>query len=134
MSGVYELFVIERFAAAHRLCGYQGNCANIHGHNWEVEVRVRRPDLDDIGMALDFRTLKDITREVLDELDHAMLNDLPAFAQANPTAERIARHVYRALADRLAVHPANLKGRAARMQSVTVRETARSGAVYSEST
>ena len=51
--------------------------------------------------------LKKKLKDVLDPLDHAYLNDLPAFKGVNPTTENLARHVYRALAP--AVSPLKLK-------------------------
>jgi len=37
---MYELHVEDHFAAAHRLRDYEGECENLHGHNWRVLVRV----------------------------------------------------------------------------------------------
>ncbi|MDD4277816.1 MAG: 6-carboxytetrahydropterin synthase, partial [Candidatus Cloacimonetes bacterium] len=31
---MYLLNVSDHFSAAHRLCGYEGACSNLHGHNW----------------------------------------------------------------------------------------------------
>ncbi len=50
-----------------------------------------------MGIVMDFRELKRLLKEVLAELDHQYLNDLPAFAQVNPSAENIARHIFTAL-------------------------------------
>ncbi|MEQ8237024.1 MAG: 6-carboxytetrahydropterin synthase, partial [Syntrophomonadaceae bacterium] len=35
---MFEVTVTQDFAAAHRLYGYQGQCANLHGHTWKVQV------------------------------------------------------------------------------------------------
>jgi 6-pyruvoyltetrahydropterin/6-carboxytetrahydropterin synthase len=98
---MYLLIVREDFSAAHRLLSTGGKCAELHGHNWKVEVQVRAEELDGSGMAIDFHDLRALTSEVVEELDHRYLNDLPAFQQQNPTAENIARHIYEALARRL---------------------------------
>jgi 6-pyruvoyltetrahydropterin/6-carboxytetrahydropterin synthase len=66
-----------------------------------VEVQVRAKDLDGAGMAIDFHELKAMTGAILEELDHRLLNELPAFQHQSPTAENLARHVYERLADRL---------------------------------
>ena len=58
--GLYALTVRTSFAAAHRLREYDGNCERLHGHNWQVEVTVESPTLDERGIALDFRILKDV--------------------------------------------------------------------------
>lgn len=98
---MYLLIVREDFSAAHRLPATGGRCAELHGHNWKVEVRVRAKELDGAGMAIDFHDLKAMTREVVGELDHRYLNNLPAFHEQNPTAENLARYIYERVAERL---------------------------------
>lgn len=95
---MYELTVVEDFSAAHRLPSSGGKCERLHGHNWKVEVRVWADRLDEIGMAMDFHDLRGLARGVLEELDHTLLNDHPAFRTHPPTAENIARHLYKRLA------------------------------------
>ena len=98
---MYLLIVREDFSAAHRLLSTGGKCAELHGHNWKVEVQVWAEELDESGMAIDFHDLRAQTREIVEGLDHRYLNDLPAFQRQNPTAENIARHIYEGLAQRL---------------------------------
>jgi len=95
---MYSLKVCGRFAASHVLPGHGGACARLHGHTWHVAVRVGGESLDAGGMLLDFHDLKGALARVLDELDHRHLNDVPALAGSVPTAENLARHVYRAMA------------------------------------
>ena len=95
---MYEIEVRSAFEAAHRLPGYDGKCARLHGHNWEVVVVVRGYELDGIGMLVDFKVVKAELKKVLDEFDHRLLNDLKAFSEENPTAENIARKIYQRLA------------------------------------
>lgn len=95
---MYELTVVEEFSAAHSLPASGGRCANLHGHNWKVEIRVWADELDETGMAMDFHDLRKATRQVLEELDHTHLNDHPAFQQEAPTAENLARHIFESLA------------------------------------
>jgi len=90
-----------RFAAAHRLRGYKGECENLHGHNYRVEVVFAGEDLDPVGMLMDFRQGKDLLAGVLGRLDHAYLNDVEPFDRVNPTSEHIARHVSEALTGNL---------------------------------
>jgi 6-pyruvoyltetrahydropterin/6-carboxytetrahydropterin synthase len=98
---VYELTVKGRFAAAHQLRKYKGKCENLHGHNWKIEVTLRTAVLDDIGLGVDFKEIKAIMEEVLKELDHQCLNDLPAFQTENPSSERIARWIFEQMARRM---------------------------------
>ena len=94
MKRNYELSVTAEFCAAHKLNGYPGNCRNVHGHNWGVTVCVLATDLDKLGMGMDFRAIKALVKEARSSLDHAFLNDLAPFADQNPTAENLARHLY----------------------------------------
>ncbi len=81
--------------------GYPGNCARVHGHNWIIEVYVRCSELDKVGIGIDFRDIRAALAEVLSNLDHSDLNDLPAFKEENPTSENIARFIYRQLSGKL---------------------------------
>ena len=127
MLGRYTLKVVTDFAAAHWLRDYPGNCSRLHGHNWKVEVEVEARTLDEVGMGLDFKLIKREARAVTDELDHRCLNDIPPFDEINPTAENIAAHLYRALAQRLN------DGRV-RLAAITLWETERACVRYTEET
>ena len=65
-------------------------------------------------MGANFRDLKDVLRrEVHDRYDHRHLNDLPPFDRVPPTAENLAREVFRLLAKNPDVSP---RGRLARVE------------------
>jgi len=98
---MFELVVKSAFAAAHRLREYHGDCERLHGHNWEVEVRLAAPGVNALGMVLDFREVKRHLQAVVGELDHQYLNDLPAFRERNPTTEHVAETICAGLAGRL---------------------------------
>ena len=84
---MYHLTILTHFAAAHNLLNYQGDCENLHGHNWRVEVTVTATELDDAGLGIDFKILKKHSNEVMDYLDHKYLNDLDAFKGLSPSSE-----------------------------------------------
>lgn len=98
---MYELTVLGRFAAAHQLREYKGRCENLHGHNWKVEATVTAGLLNEIGLAIDFKVMKQALKEILNELDHVFLNDLPAFREQNPSSEIISRWIFERLSERL---------------------------------
>jgi 6-pyruvoyltetrahydropterin/6-carboxytetrahydropterin synthase len=125
MPGVFEVYVKTHFSAAHRLCGYDGDCARVHGHNWMVEVYVKCHDLNEIGIGIDFRDIKSAVKTVLSRMDHTDLNDLPAFKDINPTSENIARFLYGELSQML--NTEMLK-----VSKVKVCETPGAGAFYWE--
>ena len=95
-DGYYLLSAETTFSAAHRLPG-AGTCEQLHGHNWRVRITVRVDEalLDRQGMGVDFRVIKEIVKSSVSEFDHAYLNDLEPFKEHPPTAELIAREVYR---------------------------------------
>ncbi|MDY6943142.1 MAG: 6-carboxytetrahydropterin synthase QueD [Pseudomonadota bacterium] len=124
MTATYTLKVLSEFASAHTLRGYPGACSRMHGHNWKVEVEIEATELDDTGMAIDFKQIKEATRAVTDRLDHRYLNDIPPFDQRNPTAENIAAHLYEQLTDMLDTP-------ACRVSAVTLWETDRACVRYS---
>ena len=98
---MYRLKVCTSFAAAHCLINYQGDCENLHGHNWKVEVAVIAKDLDTAGLGIDFKLLKLETNELLKTLDHKYLNDLEPFREMSPSSENLARYIYRKLSEKL---------------------------------
>ena len=98
---IYTLKVLADFASAHTLRDYPGACSRMHGHNWKIEAEVQATQLNEIGMAIDFKEIKREVRAIADELDHRYLNDLAPFQDINPTAENIARYFFQRLAQRL---------------------------------
>ena len=97
MTTKYTLKVVTDFAAAHSLRDYPGDCQRLHGHNWKVEVEVTADRLDELGMGLDFKAIRQAARKVGDELDHRYLNEVPPSDRINPTAENIAAHFFQSL-------------------------------------
>lgn len=89
--GTYELTVKGHFDAAHHLYGYPGECRNLHGHTWDVEVTVAGTELDEIGIVYDFKTLKGDLGRVLGDYDHVLINEVEPFDRISPTAENLAR-------------------------------------------
>lgn len=98
---MYRLTIKTGFAAAHNLINYQGDCENLHGHNWKVEVTVVARELDQAGLAIDFKVLKKETNLVLDELDHKYVNQHHFFQTISPSSENIARFLFQELSQRL---------------------------------
>ncbi len=125
-NGRWRLTVREEFSASHRLRHYEGKCEALHGHNFGVEVSIEGERTDErTGMLLDFKVLKDITREAVGLLDHKHLNDLEAFSGENPSSEHLARFLFREIERRL-------KGYAVRLVEVTVAEKSSQSATYFE--
>jgi len=98
---MYQLKIHTYFASAHNLRNYQGECENLHGHNWKVEVAVDACFLDRAGLGIDFKVLKTETNNLLKTLDHKYLNELQPFLDVSPSSENIARYIYQELSRRL---------------------------------
>jgi len=122
---MWELTIRNDFSAAHQLRNYDGKCEQIHGHNWDVELVFRCGELDARGIAMDFKDLQTIAHQVLEQLDHTLLNETPPFTVENPSAENVARHIYREIACRLLNRPCAI-------WKVVVHENPRSAAAYME--
>lgn len=93
---MFQVCVRAHFDAAHFIRGYNGECSNLHGHRWEVEVCIEGNKLDNLGMLIDFKEVKQTIRKTLKLLDHSLLNDLTAFGSqgVNPTAENLALFLF----------------------------------------
>jgi 6-pyruvoyltetrahydropterin/6-carboxytetrahydropterin synthase len=122
---MFEIDIKKDFSAAHFLKGYNGDCANLHGHNWTVEAYITSNSLDEIGIAVDFRLLKKELLNIIDELDHTCLNDLPQFKSQNPTSEIIAKYIYTSLSK-------IFNSDTVRVKKVRVCESPGAGATYYE--
>ena len=137
---MYRLRTSAEFDSAHFLAGYNGKCANIHGHRWKIEVTAEGEELrqegEKRGMLIDFGDLKKAVRALADSFDHTLIFERGTLKPATlaalrdegfsltevdfrPTAENFARHFYGVLADE-----------GLPVCSVTVYETAENCAVY----
>lgn len=91
---MFILSITDNFSAAHSLVGYEGECARLHGHNWKVRLDVQCSKLQPLGLAIDFKELKQKFRQVLTEFDHTYLNELEIFRGKNPTSELVAKVIF----------------------------------------
>jgi 6-pyruvoyltetrahydropterin/6-carboxytetrahydropterin synthase len=98
---MFEVTVEAGFSSGHYLRNYRGKCENPHGHNYRVFVTLIGKELDEAGLLLDFKLLKQVMRPVVDRLDHQMINDLEPFTTINPSAENLARYFYQETAKQL---------------------------------
>jgi 6-pyruvoyltetrahydropterin/6-carboxytetrahydropterin synthase len=121
---VYKTFIDTSFSAAHQLRDYKGSCGQLHGHTWKVRVEVETDCLDKIGMTIDFKDLKTKADSVISEFDHHCINQVSPFDKENPTAENLAKTIYKKLKEIL---PDNIA-----ISEVTVWESASYGVEYSE--
>ena len=103
----------EAFNAAHVLRNPElseaenrrlyGKCANLHGHNYVVEVVVAGEIDPDTGYVVDLKRVADvICRRIIEDVDHRNLNtDVPWLDGVIPTAENLARAFWERIAPEL---------------------------------
>ena len=118
---MYQITANESFDSAHFLQDYNGKCANIHGHRWNVQITVGAEELSrqsqDRGMVTDFGDLKRDLREETEALDHRLIIErgslrektLEALTEENflieqvdfrPTAENFAKYFYNRITEK----------------------------------
>jgi 6-pyruvoyltetrahydropterin/6-carboxytetrahydropterin synthase len=108
------------FHAGHQLRLYDGSLEDLHEHDWQIKVTIEAPKLDSIGVVMDFHDLSRRVEAVLSPFHGRRLNDLPVFADDNPSAENVALHIGRALELPPGV----------RLTAVEVWETPENSAIY----
>jgi 6-pyruvoyltetrahydropterin/6-carboxytetrahydropterin synthase len=130
------------FCYAHRLLGHEGKCRHLHGHNGLAVVTLSCPELNTLGMVLDFETMKNIIGEwIKNNWDHNFichfddplkgplvlniaLTRAPYIMAKNPTAENMAKELFNQISTMFIS--------AIRVKSVTIHETDTSCATYFE--
>ncbi len=139
---MYYLKTSACFDSAHFLHGYNGKCANIHGHHWLVEVKILSDKLhesgENRGMILDFSDFKQAVKELAASFDHTLIYEkntlkpktIAALKEEGfslletdfrPTAENFAAHIY-----------AELSGKGLPISCVSVYESPENCAMYGE--
>lgn len=139
---MYTLRTSATFDSAHFLSGYNGKCANIHGHQWKIEAFAKDTSLQHQGekkdMLIDFSDFKQAVHSLADKFDHALIYEegtlkdktISALNEEGfrlipisfrPTAERFAEYFYK-----------QLKNYGLPISVVTVYETPENAASYQE--
>ena len=96
---MYRLRIESEFDAAHKIEGYGGKCAQLHGHTYKVEVFVLTKEIDSIGISFDLRLLKEKLLKITGWFDHSYLNDSKEIG--NPTVENISKYIFHNIKDDL---------------------------------
>jgi len=120
---LFELSIESSFSAAHQLRGYEGECKNVHGHNFLVEVTVSVKKLNGIGIGVDFLDLQREVDYFIKQVDHKNLSKLSQFKKINPTSENLAIWFYDGLHKK--VNSNNVK-----LVRVQVKESSQFTATY----
>ena len=122
-AAMFRLKVELEFDAAHKMVGYQGKCAQLHGHTYKVEAFFLTRGLDATGISVDFRALREKLAKITEPFDHSYLNDFKELG--NPSTENLSRFIFQRLKDDLPI--------GAVLEKVRVWENPRSWCEYFES-
>ena len=132
MSRTVQITRVYHFSAAHQLANpalpaadnvaLYGACHRPHGHNYYLEVTVAGAPDARTGMAVDLAALDDhVQQRVLEQVDHAKLEEVAILAGVITTGESLARAFWRTLAPGLPT---------GRLSRITVVETAKNRFEY----
>jgi len=88
----YRVTVHARFEAAHNLIDYENGPEPLHGHSYKVEIVLEAEKLQRHDLAVDFVAAKKALDAIAKEFDYKYINDHPAFAGRNTSAENLARY------------------------------------------
>jgi len=135
MSSPRTVRVTKRFTfeMAHALRCHDGQCANIHGHSYVLDITISgapavAPGHPKDGMVIDFADLKRMVKPIVDRYDHALflhereqgsvdlsnaLFGRAIFTSYQPTCENILLAIVEELEPKM---PAEVKLCAARLQ------------------
>lgn len=135
---MYKLTKNFRFESAHRLAkGYEGKCANIHGHSWNGTLILETAVLDTKDISVDFYQMGKFCKSMEECFDHKIIlcesdtdiielcrknNYAMVLLPDNPTCEAIAKYIY----ERALLHftePIKVK-------SVEIKETCTTSCTY----
>ena len=111
---MFEVTVCGQFTAAHQLRLAGDVVEPLHEHEWHVRVTYGGAALDGHGLLVDFALVRGGLDRLLATFDRQNLNELPAFARRNPSAENVAAFLAEAL-------PGDLPN-GARLKAVEVEE------------
>jgi len=88
----YRVTVSARFEAAHNLIDYAGGPEPLHGHSYNVDIVLQSEKLQQYDLAVDFVTARNALETIAKEFDYSYINQHPAFAGRNTSAENLARY------------------------------------------
>ena len=91
---MYTLAVQRDFVAQHFLIGGDWGAENQwHSHHYRLEIQLQGATLDQHGYLVDIVHVEDLLHQIVDEYRDKTLNELPAFADLNPSIEHFCRIV-----------------------------------------
>ena len=128
---MFSLTVSDHIMIAHSFRGAEfGPAQRLHGATFVVEAEFRAPKLDASNLLIDIGLAKTELRRILDKVDYANLDEVPALAGQNTTTEYMAFHIFGQLADACRSGVLGDGGRAVTGIKVLLRENPWAWAAY----
>ena len=127
MGGKYQVRIELAFASGHRVLDHPGKCVFPHGHTYTAELWVTSDSLNELGFVVDFTELKQKVNDWVGEhWDHAFLlnsrdgelldalgtvrgSRVFVFHEENPSAEVMARELYRQTQELCGIEPLRVR-------------------------
>ena len=94
---MFTISVERHFHASHQLIMPDGSKEPVHSHDWMVTADLSSEKLNNMGIVMDFRTLKTMIDKTIAEFHNKALESISYFQQNNPSAENVAKYVYEKL-------------------------------------
>jgi 6-pyruvoyltetrahydropterin/6-carboxytetrahydropterin synthase len=111
---MYTLAVRRNFVAQHFLVGGDWGAENFwHSHHYQLELQLEGPTLNEHGYLVDIVQVEAALNELVSYYRDKTLNDLPQFANLNPSIEHFTRIAAHELAPK--VYATNLSGLAVKI-------------------
>ena len=121
---MYSITVRGHMMIAHSFKGELfGPAQKLHGATYVVDVELRRPDLDADGIVVDIGRASEALRTILAGLSYRNLDEDPAFAGRNTSAEFLARVVFDRVAAAIGRGELGRGGPAVESMRVTLHES-----------
>ncbi len=90
---MYRVAVVKDFIAQHYLIGGDWGTENqLHSHHYKIELVLEGVELDQHGYLVDIVDIETAVDALTGRYRDRTLNDLPEFADANPSIEHFAAH------------------------------------------
>ena len=121
---MFSISVERHFQASHQLTLADGSKEPVHSHNWVIIANLSSEKLNNMGIVMDFRTLKAMIDKIVAEFNNKALESIGYFQQNNPSAENVAKYIYEKLLIEL---PEGIK-----LQNVRIVEEPGCSAIFQE--
>ena len=113
---VYKKFNIESARSLPNLSD-EHPCSQLHGHSFQIILKVSGELNEKTGFIIDFQEIEDIFNPIRKLLDHAYLNNIKGLE--NPTSENMCKYIW-----------GKIKPKISGLVEIEIKETYSTGCIY----